>query len=1172
MKSIQQFLSEMRDRGVKLWDDEGYLGYSGPEEIVTPELLEQLKARKDEILTFLQKAGAGQEAATITRVPRTGRYPLSFSQQRFWFLEQQEGPSATYNMPGVIRLRGTLDIAVLERSLIEHVRRHESLRTTFTMIDSEACQIVREDIPSPLTVVDLSDRTAEEREREVVRLAEEEALRPFDLGRDLLVRVTVLRLGQGAARPAGNAGGPANGQADEHVLLVTMHHIASDGWSLNVFSQELTDIYNAYLAGEPSPLSDLPFQYVDFACWQRKTMHTEGFARQLAYWKGQLGGDIPALDLPLDYPRTSHPTFEGKSCYLSLDRELREVVAGLSQRHGTTLFMTMLAAFKVLLMRLSGQDDILVGTPIAGRGQVELERLVGLFIQTVVLRADLSGDPSFEGLLGRVKKVTLDAYANQDAPFERIVEILQPTRELGRTPLFQILFNMLPDLSPLSFNGVTTGEIHGGDTPAKYDLTLYVRDSKAGMSLRAVYNSALFTEARIAIILDQYHQLLRQIVAEPRKAISAYSLVTPQTEPTLPDPTAELPEPFLPPITAWIKGWAERTPAQVAIAQGARVWTYRELVDRAEVIARAVAEGGHAPGAIVAIHGRRSFGLIASMLGALCSGGAILMLDPRLPLQRRDLMRQESGAKRLIVVEGGEADEDTAARQIAEQYGSILRVSAEDAALLGGDAAGAERASPRALPDPSPDAPAYIFFTSGTTGVPKGILGRHKGLSHFLRWQRETFLIEPADRCGQLTALSFDVVLRDIFLPLISGATLVLPEEMDEAGGERVLSWLDAARISRTHTVPSLAQTWLLDRPRGATLQRLRTVFFAGEPLTSQLIQKWREAFPAAGEIVNLYGPTETTLAKCFYRVPAEPSPGIQPVGTPLPETQALVLAGERRCGVGELGEIVIRTPFRTLGYINQRADEQGSRFIRNPFRDDADDIVYRTGDSGRHRPDGLLEIEGRLDGQVKIRGIRIELSEIEAALNQHPDIRQSVVMVHGDGPNKQLVAYVVLQQGDAPSAKRAVAAQWRASLRNRLPDSMIPAMFIPLDAIPLSPNGKIDRRSLPAPDPSAAIWENAFVLPRTAVEKQVAAIWCEILEREQISVHDDFFHLGGHSLMATQVMAHIRRVLNVELPLRRIFEHRTVASLAEHIEVLGIARGMAPEAPATEELIEEEW
>jgi amino acid adenylation domain-containing protein/FkbM family methyltransferase len=1048
--------------------------------------------------------------------------PLSFAQQRLWFLDQLEPNSSVYNVPSGLRLKGPLEVGALEQSLNEIVRRHEALRTTFSMGEGVPVQIIAPLMRLALPLVDLSDRSEGECQEETQRLIGEEAQRPFDLTRGPLLRATLLQLSE-----------------QDHILLLTLHHIVSDGWSMGVFFHELTALYNAFCNGQPSPLPELAVQYADFAVWQRNWLQGEALENQLSYWKQQLR-DLPALELPTDYPRSTVQTHRGGCRTMVLSKTLSDSLQRLSQRERVTLFMTLLAAFKTLLHRFTGQDDIVVGSPIAGRNRTEIEGLIGFFVNTLVLRTDLSGNPSFQELLGRVRQMALGAYAHQNLPFEKLVEELRPERSLRHTPLFQVMLNLLnPSDNVLELARLRVEPVRRTDVESKFDLTLYVTPNDKGMRLNLVYNADLFEAARMGELLEQFKHLLEQIVASPHKPIRFYSLVTEQSRQLLPDPTEVLAAPNFLPVTREFLAWVEKSPKQKAVTQDERFWTYGELSASARRIAQSLVAHGTTPGDVVAVAGPRCFGVIASIVGALMSGGVLLTIDRNLPANRQRLMMETGRVKCLLYV-GDRRQEDGWLRKMPGL--TIVPVTKNGRAPVStGELAALDGV---ALPEISPDDPAYIFFTSGTTGVPKGVLGCHQGLSHFLAWQKSEFQIVPEDRCGQLTNFSFDVVLRDIFLPLVSGATLMLPDEDLDTASDRTLVWLDRQGITFFHAVPTLAQSWLGDVFDGVTLRKLRWAFFAGEALTEPLVRRWRVAFPDTGKIVNLYGPTETTLAKCFLVVPDELSPGVQPIGKPLPQTQALVLNhGEQLCGVGEPGEIVLRTPFRTLGYINA-PEEQRKRFVKNPFRDDPHDLVYYTGDRGRYGMDGRLEILGRLDDQVKVRGVRVEPSEVAAVLSQHPGVKACFVTARKDHRAEDiLVAYVV------SSALNVVAASdLRSYLGMHLPAALIPSAFVFLEALPLSPNGKIDRQALPEPDHTKPDSKSSFVAPRNATEQSLAKIWCEVLKLKEVGVRDNFFDLGGHSLMATQIVSRIRRNFELEIPLRAIFEQPTIEGLALHL------------------------
>ncbi|WP_243147016.1 non-ribosomal peptide synthetase [Scytonema sp. UIC 10036] len=858
--------------------------------------------------------------------------------------------------------------------------------------------------------------------------------------------------------------------------------------------------------------------------------------KQLNYWKQQLANASLVLELPTDKPRPSVQRREVIKQSFILNRTLLQALYVVSQQEGITVFSTLLAAFQTLLYRYSRQEDILVGCPI----MADDRHLMEAKASTLVLRTNMSGNPSFRDLLQKVRLVVLEARANQGLPFEKLVEELQIERSPSYHPLFQVMFALQnTSEQTLEFPGQTITPEDLDSLTSKLDLTLLVEEQEKELKLQLVYQCSLFSPERINCILNQYQYLLEQIVADTNKPINSYSLVTPETRPLLPDPSAVLPEPRYELVTDMFASRANLTPEQFAICQGDCSWTYGELARHANAIAKFLLSHNIKPGDTVAVCGLKSFGLIASMLGVLLSRGVLLTLDSNLPRNRQQLMLEAAKAKHILYV-GARRPEDSWMQEIVSV--DVTSVDSDKGLLLDSEAfSNLETVN---LPELDPDDAAYIFFTSGTTGTPKGVLGCHKGLSHFLSWQRQTFAITPQDRSAQLTGLSFDVVLRDIFLPLTSGATLCLLQDSYDLRPDRIITWLERERISILHTVPALAQSWLVGVPQAVSLPSLRWVFFAGEPLTDTLVRQWRKFFPLSREIVNLYGPTETTLAKCFYQVPVDPSPGVQPVGLPLPETQALVL-GENHtlCGIGESGEIVLRTPFRTLGYVNA-PEEYQKRFVQNPDRNDKQDLLYYTGDRGRYRLDGSLEILGRLDHQVKIRGIRVELGEIQSVLGQHPGVRENVVLCREDIlGEKRLVAYVVLNREQPPTI-----TELRNFLKQQLPEFMVPSVFMLLDKLPLTANGKVNRWALPAPDTSRPDIEGVFVAPRNQVEEDLAGIWSQILRLDCIGIQDNFFELGGHSLQAMQVIGRVRQTFGVEIPLQSLFETPTIASLASAI------------------------
>ncbi len=1038
----------------------------------------------------------------IVPVPRDGALPLSTTQLRLWLLEQMEGTNVTYRLSRTLRLVGKLDQAALRTSLTELVRRHEGLRTTFTFQDGQPKQVIHDPEPVRLPVEELSNLPDAEQQAAVLKWVQTNNQVPFDLTTGPLLRLALLRLA-----------------ANEHLLLITMHHIISDARSMQILFEELSLLYDAAIQGNPAALPELPIQYADFAHWQQQTLQGEHAAQQLAYWKKHLAGDLPVLELPRDKARPARQTFSGGSLSLTLDEPLCQALAKLSRESGVTLFMTLLAAFKTLLYRYTQEKDIIIGTPHAYRHRAELEGLIGFFINTLVLRTDLSANPTFCELLDRVRQVALAAYAHQDVPFEKLVETLQPSRDLSRTPIFQVWFNMThTDDQPRQLAGLSVENLSLVAEPAKFDVSLYVFHKPNGiLDLNLVYNVDLFSKPRMTHLLGQYQYLLEQIAASARQTIDAYSLITPDAQ--LPDPGAPLPEPAYALTTDLIARWARQQPQQPAIEWGEQTVSYHELYVRAETIAQRLLSQGIQPGDVVAISSTRSIELVASLIGVLLSGGVFLTLEPSLPPQRRMIMLTAAQARYLLDLTG-----DGTAWLTHEIACQIITTD---------PAAGASRTSEpdHPLPTLSPQDAAYIFFTSGTTGTPKGVTGSHKGISHFVHWQRKTFAIGSSDRIAQLTSLAFDALLRDVFLPLTSGAVLCIPTEPEESD---LPAWLEQKQITVLHLVPSRAKTWLAADTM--PLPAMRWLFFSGEPLTEQLINRWRKTFGADGKIVNLYGATETTMIKCYYPVPTTPHPGVQPVGRPLPDTQALIFRDQQRCGIGEPGEVVIRTPFRTRGYLNA----PNKCFVQNPCTHDAQDLLYYTGDQGRYRPDGTLEILDRLDHQIKIRGVRLEPQEIEAILNSYPAARESVVIAYEREGDKQLAAYIV---ADTSIEKHAM----RSFLTPRLPHYMIPNLFIQIEDLPLTSSGKINRRALPAPA-DTQITETAPVMPQTKAQQQIAAIWQEVLKREQVGIHDNFFDLGGHSLLMAQIYNKLREIWPEKLSMVTLFQYPTIQPLAEYL------------------------
>ena len=1120
-----ELLSLLRSMDVQLWADGEKLRCSAPRGVLTPAIRKEMADHKAELLAILREAQQSEILSfpSIESIPRDQFLPLSSGQKRLWFLNQLDPSSSAYNIPFAGRIKRNVNIEVLEDCVDEVLTRHEILRSTFQSIDGQPVTLVHPAGSNHLKTIDLHYLPENKREEEALFLVEKEAQQPFDLRQGPLIRFNLYCLG-----------------VEDFIIQVVVHHIVFDGWSIGILQREISELYWRFSNNKPSHLQDLPVQYVDFASWQQQQLSSDGFQNQLTYWRKNLSGRLPRLDLPTDKHSLSTTSHKGETRSLLLSKELTQALVEFTHQESATVFMIFLAVLTILLQRLSGEEDIIVGTPIAGRNRPELEQIIGLFLNTLVLRNDLSGNPTFRELLSRIRTTALEAYSNQDVPFEKLVEELQPERSLNRNPIFDVLINFVPLLQPIDSSPMDLSfPLSIQENEAKFPLTLYVETVKDNYNLRLMYQKDLFSSDRMTIFLEQLERILEQGLYWPEKTINSYSLVSLNRQQLFPDARISLEKPTFPLVADWISEWARKTPQHPAIQQQSRTWTYQELLSRSSSIARVLSREQNQQGEVIAISGPKSFGLYASMLGVFLSSGTLLCIDPNLPEGRKQVMLQESNASLILFV--GDA---SGIAPLDQPNIKTLFVDM-DSARVEQDNSDAEDENFQ-LPQTKPEDHAYIFFTSGTTSVPKAILGNHNGLSHFLNWQRETFKISPEDRLAQLTSLSFDVVLRDIFLPLISGATLCIPPGEGFLDPGQILPWMAMEKISVLHIVPSIAETWLMDTADDINLESLRWAFFAGEPLTNSLVKRWHNSISQTCSIVNLYGPTETTLAKFFYIVPWQMKAGVQSIGTSLPQTQGLILSNSGQlCGVGEPGEIVIRTPFRTYGYINNR-EEQRKRFVANPFRDDPDDLVYYTGDLGRYRPDGSIDILGRLDDQVKIHGVRIDLGEIIAVCMKHPRVKAATVVTRKDTLNQAILAAYILSSTNDISTE----IELRRYCAAQLPPAMVPSTFTFLERLPLTPNGKIDRTALPEPDLTRPELAEAYTPPESPAEKVIAEIWAEVLGVEQVGIHDNFFDLGGHSLLATQVVSRIRKITRTDLQVRNLFESPTVAGLAQIAEI----------------------
>jgi amino acid adenylation domain-containing protein len=1036
--------------------------------------------------------------------------PVSYAQQRFWFIEQFTPGNSAYHIPAAVRLVGQLDLAALARSFTEIIRRHEVLRTTFVERDGRAEQLIAPPTPVGLPLADLSGQPAQEREAELQRLATAEAARAFDLGSGPLLRVCLLRLDR-----------------EEHALLLTMHHIISDGWSVGVLIRELGALYAAYSRGQESPLAELPLQYADYAQWQRNRLHDEALAEQLAYWRNQLQGAPSLLALPTDRPRPAMQTFSGAAHTLMFPPELSAALKSLSQREGVTLFMTLLAAFQMLLCRYTGQMDISVGTPIANRNRAEVEGLIGLFANTLVLRTNLDGNPSFRELLQRVKEVALGAYARQDLPFEKLVEELQPERSLSHSPLFQVMFVLQhASAEAPELRGLTLQSVEAENATAKFDLTLSITDATEGLRGAFEYNTDLFDAATIERMSDHFRVLLEAIADSPHRRISAL--------PLLPDAERrQLLQELTDTARLYPKGecmhhlfdeQVERSPDAVAVRNGGARLTFRELDERANQLARHLQALGVGPESLVGICVERSMEMVVGLLGIHKAGGAYVPLDPAYPRQRLGFILEDANVAVVLT-------QRRLLESLPAHAAHVVCLDADWGAIAG-------QSTARPVSQVSAGNVAYIIYTSGSTGRPKGVAIEHRNAVTLLHWAREVFALEDLRGMLASTSICFDLSVFELFVPLSWGGTVILAEN-----ALQLLTLPEKEDVTLINTVPS-AMAELLRM--GGVPGGVRTVNLAGEILQRKLVEEIY-AQRQVEEVLNLYGPSEDTTYSTFATVKRDEG-SAPPIGRPVADTQVYLLDSHLNLvPFGIPGEIFIGGGGLARGYLN-RPELTADRFIPNPFSAQPGTRLYRTGDLARYAPGGNLEYLGRSDYQVKIRGFRIELGEVEAVLAGHERVRDVVVVAKEGGESgTRLVAYIVAQGGGAEQP--LTAPELRRFMLERLPKHMAPSVYVMLDEMPLSPNGKVDRRALPEPESPRASQSGDYVAPRTPLEEMVASIWAGVLGLEEVGVHDNFFDLGGHSLLATRVISRLREAFHVEMPVRSLFESATVAELTESIE-----------------------
>ena len=1058
------------------------------------------------------------DTSTIQPIAREGNLPLSYAQQRLWFLAQLEPDSYVYNIPLAYHLTGKLNFAALEQSLRAIIARHESLRTNFLVKDGQPTQIIHEGIIWQITTTNLEHLSPEETEAQVEKITTQQAQQPFNLTQDCLFRAQLLILDK-----------------EEHILLLTMHHIISDGWSMNLLWSELIALYQAFNNNQTSPLSALPIQYLDFAVWQRQWLEEKIIPSELNYWKQQLAGHLPLLELPLDYPRPPVQTHKGAYQKITISQQLSQSLEGLAQKEGVTLFMLLLAAYQTLLHRYTGQSDIIVGSPIAGRNRAETEGLIGFFVNMLPLRTQVEAEQNFPELLQQVKETVLAAYDHQNLPFEKLVEELQPERNLSHSPIFQVSFNLVNTPSTeLELPGIKTTPIEVKTHTAKLDLALALSQTSEGLEGVVEYNTDLFKAETINRLIGHFLTLLEAITVDTEENIARLPILTAAEEHQLlvewNDTKAEYPNLC---IHQLFERQVEKTPEAVAVRFEEQELTYAQLNQKANQLAHYLQSLGVKPGSLVGICVARSIEMIIALLGILKAGGAYVPIDPTYPSDRIDYMLDDSQVSLLVTTES-----------------LILKLPETTAKIVTFNTPEITSASKiNLIAEVQPDNLAYIIYTSGSTGKPKGVAIAHQGLCNLATAQTKLFDVNSDSRILQFASFSFDAAIWEIVMALGSGAMLCMATKESLLPGINLLNLLKQQRITHL-TIPPTALGALPQKE----LPDLEVIIVAGEACPPELAQQWSKKH----RFFNAYGPSESTVCATVAECK-----GIQdslPIGHPINNTEIYILDKNLQpVPVGVPGELHISSVGLAQGYWHRPELTQQKFILIPPLNKGGRGYrLYKTGDLAKYLPalkdtaapsgraklahNGKIEFIGRIDNQVKIRGFRIELGEIESALVQHPHIEQSVVIAREDTPgDKKLVAYLVSNQ-------TITIEQIRNFLQATLPNYMIPMAFVTLEQMPLTPNGKIDRASLPKPESDRSNLKNAYVRPQTEIETKIAAIWQEALKIDKVGIYDNFFDLGGHSLLLAEVQSKLTEIFANKISMLDLFMYPTINAFAGYL------------------------
>jgi amino acid adenylation domain-containing protein len=1108
MKEVVDLLGRLRAQGVSLAVEGDSLKCSAPPGVLNAELRAQLTQLKPHILAFLHASRKTAHAAeaTLSRVDRTGRLPLSYAQQRLWFLCQLDPESPVYNIPVAATLTGELDVDALQRAIREIMTRHESLRTCFVHENGVPGVVIRDDISWSLQQIDARP-IAEAGPAELIRFTSRLTQEPFDITRAPLFRAHLLATGPGS-----------------HVLLLTVHHIVIDGWSMGVFLRELETLYRAYTSGTAANLPPLAIQYVDYAVWQRRWLESGALERQLGYWKKQLAGAPPVVTFPPDRRRQPVEMFRGARRKVMIPPELVRGLESLSQQHGVTLFMTLLAAFNILLARYTGQDDIVVGSPSAGRTRSELSDLMGIFVNNLVLRTDLSGNPSFSTLLAHLRDVSLQAFEHQDLPFDQLVQALRPERSPDHSPLFQVMFILQNfPIQWVEMPGVTVERLDLGMSTARFDLTVEIFLLNGFLEVIFDYNSDLYDGSSIARMQEHFLSVLNAVVSDPAQRVGDVPLLSPAERDKLLFTCNQTAAPIPPELCFHhrFEEIARNSPDRVALLVNDEAITYGELNLRAERIAAALQARGACPGRLAGIFLPRGVDLVAALIGVAKSGAAWVPLDPVYPKGRIEQILED--ARPVAVMTSTELLDclpAAAASPLCLDRDEDLRAPGE---------------SPLPSESASQQDPAYVIFTSGSTGRPKGVQIGHRALVNFLEAMREEPGLSEKDVLLAVTTVSFDIAGLELLLPLYAGATVCVA--LHPGDPARLVRDMDRYRPTVMQATPA---TWKLLVAAGWHGDPRLKILCGGEALDPALAEA---LLVRCDELWNMYGPTETTIWSAAYPVRHSGAEAI-PLGKPIRNTTFYILDSMRQpVPQGVIGELWIGGEGLARGYLN-RPDLTAERFLPCPWAESAETRMYRTGDLVRYRNDGALDFCGRADHQVKLRGFRIELGEIDNALRQADGVADAVTILRDDG-EKRLVAYIE-HAGPAPTLTAL-----RDYLRETLPDYMIPAAFVLLDKLPRLPNGKLNRASLPKPETAKRDIDSSAA-PVAGTQQIVAQVFQEVLQLDRVGADENFFDLGAHSLQMVHIHAALNQRMEKPIPLISLFQYPNVRALSTFIERAG--------------------